>query len=196
VNQIRIVVPRRRLIRSVVVGAFAAMGAIGAMGFNRPAQSAEPYSEDAVKAAFIYRFAGFVDWPRQVEPIPTFTIAVMGSKEVASRLEALVADRKLHGRPVSVKRVSTVQEARNTQILYIGPNHMGNLGHLVRAVRGRSILVVTDAPSGLESGSSINLLMVDQRVRFEVSNEAARRAGLNISSGLLSVAVRVQGSVQ
>jgi YfiR/HmsC-like len=194
VNRTRIVFPRSRLVRSVVVGAFAAMGAIGALGINRPAQSAEPYSEDAVKAAFIYRFAGFVDWPTQ--PIQAFTIAVMGSNEVATRLQALVVDRTLHGRPISVQRISNVQEARNAQILYIGPDQPGKLGQLVRAVRGRNILVVTDAPDGLESGSAINLLLVDRRVRFEVSNEAARRAGLDISSGLLSVAVRVQGSAQ
>jgi len=182
---------RKRLAdRLVAIGAIAAMGALG---FSQSASSAEVYSEDAVKAAFIYRFAGYVDWPRETGPVQAFTIAVMGSKEIEARLQSLTAGRTLHGRPVAVRRVSRVQEAADAQILYIGPKHLVQLKHLVQAVGGRRLLVVTDEPSGLDSGSSINLLMVDQRVRFEVSTEAARRAGLNISSGLLSVAVRVQG---
>ena len=170
-----------------------AFGALAALGLNPPIQAAEFYSEDAVKAAFIYRFAGYVDWPRKTEPSPTFRIAVLGSKEISSRLEAMAADRTLHGRPVTVQRISRVQDAGNAQILYIGPTHRGSLERLVRAVADRDMLVITDEPDGLESGSAINLLKVDQRVRFEVSTEAAQRAGLTISSGLLSVAVRVQG---
>lgn len=168
--------------------------AFGALGFDHPSLAAEAHYDDSVKAAFIFRFAGYVDWPTEAVPIQSFTIAVIGSKEVESQLRALVSDRTLHGRPVTVRKISRVQEAADAQILYIGPNHLVNLKYLVQALSGRGILIVTDEPGGLESGSAINLLKLDQKVRFEVSADAARRAGLDINSGLLSMAVRVEGN--
>ncbi len=79
------------------------------------------------------------------------------------------------------------------QLLYVGRNYAGNLGRLIADQRGRPVLIVTDQPGGLEAGGAINFLLVDQRVRFEVSPSPAQGAGLHISSQLLAVAVRVLG---
>jgi hypothetical protein len=87
-----------------------------------------------------------------------------------------------------------VQDAADAQILYIGPYHRAQLRNLLHSVRGKQMLVVTDEEHGLDAGSSINFLEMDRRVRFEVSLEAAQRAGLSVNSELLSVAARVQGS--
>ena len=173
-------------------GSLGALCGIVALGLSNGAAAVEAHTVDSVKAAFIYRFAGYVEWARDPATSQTFTIAVMGSSEIASRLQSLTADRKLHNRPVRVRRISGVLDAADAQILYIGPHHRTDLRNLLHAVRGRKLLVITDEEHGLDAGSSINFLEVDQQVRFEVSIEAARRAGLSVSSELLSVATRVQ----
>jgi hypothetical protein len=174
-------------------GSLGALCGILALGLSTGVPAVEAYSVDSVKAAFIYRFAGYVEWTRDPASAQTFTIAVMGSSEIASRLQSLTADRTLHDRPVKVRRISSVQDAADAQILYIGPYHRAQLRNLLHSVRGKQMLVVTDEEHGLDAGSSINFLEMDRRVRFEVSIEAARRAGLIVNSELLSVAARVQG---
>jgi hypothetical protein len=169
-----------------------ALGAVVALGLGRPAL-AESYSEDSVKAAFIYRFAGYVEWPRAIESGQTFNIAVVGSNDIVLRLQTLVVDRTLHNRPIKVRKVSSVRDAAGAHILYVGPEHRGDLRSQLSQLGSRETLIVTDEEHGLDAGGTINFLMVDHRVRFEVSLESARRAELTVSSELLSVAARVQG---
>jgi hypothetical protein len=176
-----------------LVGCLIVLAAILAVSVTHSVSAAEAYSEDSVKAAFIYRFAGYVEWPRSLEPEQAFYIAVMGSNDMVLRLQTMVVDRTLHNRPVKVRKVSSIQESTGAQILYIGPEHRTELRGLLAAVGAKDMLVVTDEEHGLDVGSTINFLMVDHRVRFEVSLEAAHRAGLAVSSELLSVAARVQG---
>jgi hypothetical protein len=167
-------------------------GIIG-LGFSHGGAATEPHSGDSVKAAFIYRFAGYVDWARDPASAQSFTIAVLGSDGIASRLQSLIADRTLHNQPVKVRRISNIKDTADAQILYIGPDHRADLRNLLQAAGGKGMLVITDEEHGLDAGSSINFLEVDRRVRFEVSIAAAQRAGLVISSELLAVAARVQG---
>jgi len=149
------------------------------------------YSEDAVKAAFVYRFAGYVKWPDEVLPPDKFTIAVLGEGEVAANLQALSAGRTLLNRPVQVRQVASIRQADGAQILYVG-NDRRSLLHMLRPGPARGTLVVTDADGALAAGSAINLLVIEHRVRFEISLEAAQQAGLKISSDLLALAVQVQ----
>jgi hypothetical protein len=159
----------------------------------RPAHAAEAYSEDAVKAAFLYRFVGYVDWPARALAGPQFTIAVLGAEGVAAKLEMLLPNRTLKNLPTQVRQIKNVQELGNAQILYIGPRSTRDLQTLIAAVADRPVLIVTDDERGLDVGSTVNFLLLDRRVRFEVSLAAAQRSGLRISSELLSVATRVQG---
>jgi YfiR/HmsC-like len=179
--------------RQRFAGSVGALCGIVALGFSLGGTAAEPYSEASVKAAFIYRFAAYVDWTRDPAAAQSFTIAVMGSDEIASRLESLIAERTLHDRPVRVRRVSNIKDTADAQILYVGPNHRADLKNVLQTAGGQGKLVITDEEHGLDGGSSINFLEVDRRVRFEVSVAAAQRAGLVISSELLAVAARVQG---
>lgn len=156
-------------------------------------RAGDVYSEEAVKAAFMLRFTGYVTWPGKSSNTTPFRIAVLGDKRMTARLRALVENRSVGGRPIEVNPISSMAEARDAQLLYIGNRRSSDLPALLPALRKGPILVVTDAANGLEAGSTINFLIADQRVRFEVSMEAARRAGLVISSDLLSAAARVQG---
>lgn len=157
-----------------------------------PAMATDVQSEDSVKAAFVLRFAGYVEWPEECVPEKSFSIAVLGASEVATRLQALTADRTIMNRPVQVRRVASMQDVGTAQIVYVGADRRADLRSLLATLRNRCILSISSEDDGLAAGSGINLLLADRRVRFEVSLEAAREARLRISSELLSLAVRVQ----
>jgi hypothetical protein len=155
-------------------------------------RAAEAYREEAVKAAFLHRFTGFVEWPETAFEGGVFRIAVLGAPEVRDELQRLLADKSIKGRPVSVTSVAD-RSSSKPQLLYVGRGYSGSLPRLLAEHRGRPVLIVTDQPGGLEAGGIINFLLVNQRVRFEMSPAPAQSAGLHISSQLLAVAVRVLG---
>src|ERR1700733_8154453 len=159
----------------------------------RPANAAESYSEDAVKAAFLYRFTSYVDWPSQAAADPQFTIAVLDADGVAAELGRLLQNRQIQNRPAQVRSIKNLRELDGAQMLYIGGSHPDELGRMITSVAGRPVLVVTNADGGLDAGSSVNFLLIDQRVRFEISLDAAQGSGLRVASELLAVAVRVRG---
>jgi YfiR/HmsC-like len=151
---------------------------------------AEVFSVDAVKAAFLYRFASYVEWPGDSGAGP-LVIAVAGSEQVASQLEVLLPRLSEHGRPAQIRRVSRVSDLEGVHILYVGSDALARTHSLRAAATQRPILVVTDDPHGLDSGGVINFLEADRNVRFEVSLGASDRARLKIDSALLSVAAHV-----
>jgi len=159
----------------------------------RAAGAAESYSEDAVKAAFLYRFTGYVDWPPQAAADPQFTIAVLDDAGVATELERLLQNRQIQNRPAQVRPIKNLRELDGAQMLYIGGSHRDDLHRLISSVAGRPVLVVTSQEGGLDAGSSVNFLLIDQRVRFEISLDAAQGSGLRVASELLAVAIRVRG---
>ena len=92
-----------------------------------------------------------------------------------------------------MRRIRDLEELRDAQILFVGPEYNDELKTLIARVANRPVLVVTASDHGLDEGSCVNFLVVDRRVRFEISLTAADRLGLRVSSELLAVAVRVQG---
>jgi YfiR/HmsC-like len=157
------------------------------------ARTADSYSEDAVKAAYLYRFVGYVSWPSEGSGGKPFTIAVLDAPGVARELRRLLPGHPISGGVAQVREITRVQDAVTAQVLYIGAGHPDFLRALNSGAVSKSILLVTDEAGGLQSGSVLNFLNIDHRVRFEVSLTAADRVHLKISSDLLSIAIRVQG---
>jgi hypothetical protein len=151
------------------------------------------FSADAVKAAFLYRFASYIEWPDDAPAAGPFVIAAYGAEDVAKQLDELLPGMTVRGRPVLVRRVTRAAELNGVHILYVGPKEP--LAHS-RSVREaailRPILIVTDDERGLDAGGVINFMEASRNVRFEVSLAAADRARLKIASALLSVAARVE----
>ena len=173
--------------------------AAAALWFSMASQSAgcgDVYSEESVKAAFVLRFTGYVTWPATAAATGPVRIVVLDDEVMASRLQVLVENRSLARRPFDVRSIRSLAEARDAHVLYIGARSGGKVPPLPRGVRDRGVLTITSAPNGLEAGAVIHFLTIDQRVRFEVSMEAARRAGLGIGSEVLAAAVRVQAAAQ
>lgn len=157
-----------------------------------PAHAAAPYPEEAVKAIFLYRFAGYVTWPASTANAPQFTIAVLGAENVAEQLKEFLPAHPIQGRPARVATIQGIGQLGDAQMLYIGPGITGKLSVLIEALKDRPVLIVTDQPGALEEGSTVNFLLEEQHVRFEISTAAAKRSGLSIGSDLLAVAERVK----
>jgi len=170
------------------------LGALGAVLILASVPgSAQVYSEDAVKAAFLSRFARYVEWPPSSPDRAQFTIAVLRADGVALELQRLLPGTPVGRWPAQVRKVRRLTEIGDAQMLYIGPGRGNELRSAVAAITTRHVLLVSDDEHGLDAGAAVNFLLVDQRVRFEVSVLAAERAGLRMSAELLSVAARVQG---
>lgn len=146
---------------------------------------------EEVKAAFIYQFAAFVEWPASAPRREAFIVGVAGDERIGAELRRISASREVLGRPVRVVEVASAADAANLDILFIGREFAGAPAPLIRAALARHTLVVSDIEDGLAHGSIINF-DTRERVRFEISLDSAQKAGLRLSSRLLSVAVRVR----
>ena len=165
--------------------------ALLAVGACAGAVHAQAVSEPAVKAAFLYKFLGYVEWPAAALPHDgSYVIATVGADEVASELERLVNGRSINGRRIVVRRARDSEGVRGAQVVFVGRSQ-ANARELLRAVWRQPVLTVTETENGLENGCVVNLVTLEDRVGFEVSLDAADRAGLAISSRMLGVARRV-----
>jgi hypothetical protein len=158
------------------------------------AQNGAAYSETEVKAAFLYHFCSYVQWPAARQPDEPVTIAVLGADAVAMQLMAFLPGRRIEGRNVDVRRLRDIDELQDDELLFIGSEHNPRLDDIIAVVGPRPVLIVTDAPEGLASGAMVNFQLVDERVRFEISLAKAQESGLMLSSRLLSAALRVETS--
>jgi hypothetical protein len=168
------------------------LGVLLAGTMLRPAAQEPSNLEASVKAAFLFRFAGFVEWPAGAFPSldTPLVISVVEHRGIAGELEAIAASRTFDGRPIMVRRLGGGEPVPPSHIVFIadGPR----LEQAIRAVPGAA-LVVTDTEGALRAGSVINFVVSEGRVRFEVDRDAAARRGLKLSSRMLAVALRVTG---
>jgi hypothetical protein len=157
------------------------------------AQPALQGSEQGVKAAFLYRFGDYVEWPAQAFSAPSspLNIGVLGADAVADELAQMIAGRTVAGRAVNVRKLKRGDSVAGLHVLFIGREVGARLSQVIAEAKGERMLVVTDSDGALGQGSMINFVTIDDRVRFDVAPAAAERSELKISSRLLSVARRV-----
>ena len=103
--------------------------------------------------------------------------------------------RSFNGRPIEVRELREADAAARVHLLFVGGFDQQRVARIVRQASG-AMLIVTECDSGLQLGSVINFRIVDERVRFDVSLDAAERNGIKLSSRLLTVANRVQKGAQ
>lgn len=149
-------------------------------------------NETSVKAAFLFKFASYVEWPDSAfgGADAPFVFGAMGAEDVAAELERIVQGKTIQGRRAAVRRVKEGESTAGLQMLFVARG-LSNIRGALRGAQQPGLLVVTELERGLEMGSAINFVIVDDRVGFEVSVEAAERSGLKISSRMLNVARRV-----
>lgn len=157
-------------------------------GDVRAAESASGASSAAVKAAFLIRFGAFVRWPDGA-PSSLVIAVVDDDGEIADALTRLGTARR-----VVVHRIDRPDQIGDARIVFIGRSRTPVLRRWAAVLAERGVLIVSDEAASLTDGQVINFVMREQRVRFEISMQAADTAGLKLDSGLLNVATRVEGA--
>jgi hypothetical protein len=154
-----------------------------------PADDEATVLERRVKAAFVYKFAGYVEWPAATfsQPDAPITMAVVGDDELAAELAQVVAGRTVDGRPLFVKKPRFGESIADVHILLVGRAELARLPQWGRLTQSKPVLIVADG-GALTQGGVINFVLVQQRVKFEISLEEADKRGLKLSSRLLAVA--------
>jgi hypothetical protein len=150
--------------------------------------------QQRIKAAFLYKFAAYVEWPPGVfsQPDTPIVIGVAGANAIALELEQAVAGRTIGGRPVAVRRIARAESVDECcQILFIGTGERARTAELLARAEGHPVLTVTEVDAQHPKGSIINFLATEDRIRFDISREAAERNGLQLRSQLLGVARQV-----
>lgn len=157
------------------------------------AQAATIDAEYQVKAAFLYKFLSFVEWPAtafQAADSP-IVIGVLGAEPLAQELSRVVVARTINERTVSVRRFAVGDPVTGLHVLFVGRSQSARLAPVMTAASGHAVLTISEADDGPAPGSMINFVVADDKVRFDVVLYRAERAGLRISARLLSVARRV-----
>lgn len=159
------------------------------------ARAAAQVSEYAVKAAFVYKFSEFVEWPpgsfkSQDSPI---NICVLGENPFGNSLEQITRGKTFAGRAFAVKLVQEPGQVPACQILFISRSEKRRLGAVLASLGKSAVLTIGDTEGFAERGVMIDLFLDGNKVRFEINPGAAARAGLQISSKLLSLAKIISG---
>lgn len=149
--------------------------------------------EAQVKAAYLYKFGSYVEWPTATfdHPGAPLSIGVVDADALANELQRIVSGRTINGRPVAVRKLRRGDPLAGLNILFIGRADAARLAETLAAAKGLPILTVTESEDALAIGSMINFVAVDGKLRFEVAPKAAQRGNLAISARLLAVAYKV-----
>ena len=155
---------------------------------------AQGATEYEIKAAYLYRFLSFIDWPEDgaAGTSTPFVIGVLGAPDVGDALTQIAAGKMARGRPVEVRRLAANDPVAGIQMLFVGQAASARIGALARAAPPGQ-LMVSESSGALDQGSAVDFRIENGRVRFAVSLPAVQRAGLRISSRMLSVALEVRG---
>jgi hypothetical protein len=155
---------------------------------SAPASSAaDAPTENQVQAVFLFNFSRFVEWPAQTFAAPTdpFVIGIVGTDPFGARLDEAVRNEQINGHPLTVRRFRSASEVENCQILFIDRSEIGRLGQLLAALDHHSTLTVSQADGAAQRGVMIQFATENSHIRLRINVDAARAAGLTISSKLL-----------
>jgi hypothetical protein len=151
---------------------------------------AQTVSEYQVKAAYLYNFAKFVEWP--VDRFPSATapirLCVLNENSFESELRQIANGKTIAGHQVTVVAVQNGDQSRSCHVLFISSSHNRQTRHIIEGLGNTSVLTVGETKGFIEEGGIVNFVLQDDHVRFQVNNKAANQARLRISSRLLSVA--------
>jgi len=152
-----------------------------------PARAADV---NQVKADMLWNIAKFIRWPESAfaKGESDFVFTILGDDSLAEALAASLSTRTINGRPVFVRVVGRVQDVVGSQILYVATSTLGRFPDVVRELHGSPVLTVANAAGFVEGGGMVDFVAEDDKVRFEIHQARAEKAGLKISARLLALA--------
>jgi hypothetical protein len=153
------------------------------------AQEGSP-GEYQLKAAFLFNFAKFIDWPPASFPNPQspFVICILGTDPFGPVIDEVLKGKSIADRPVAVERIKTIAQIRQCHMVFVSQSESFHLADIVQSMHGACVLLVGEADGFAEAGGTIQFALEDNHVRFLINPDAAARAGLKVSSKLLSLA--------
>jgi len=148
-----------------------------------------PSREYLIKAAFLYKFTRFVDWPAKAFPNDRapLVICILGKDRFGVALET-IKDKKVGGRKLVIQRLARPEDLKQCHVLFVSTSEEKRLPNILNAIEGKAILTVSDMRGFAQRGGIINLVTVKKKIRFEINVDAAHLAGLKINSKLLKLA--------
>jgi hypothetical protein len=151
------------------------------------AWAASPAAEYQVKAAYLFNFGQFVEWPPQSYESPSapFVIGIVGDDPFGKTLDDVIAGESLGGHPLVVKRFRNSEDISACNILFIGRSEAARLEDTIKELQGRNVLTVTDIAGAERRGAIIVLVNENNRIRMRINVAAAKANNLVISSKLL-----------
>lgn len=154
-------------------------------GFGNPAGT----DESAVKAMFIYNFTKYFDWS-QIESKPDFVIAVYGKSKVAGFLDEIAHRKTINGKPIVIKTVSSTKEIAGAQMLFI-PGNVTRVRETIQMISDYgSLIIITENKEALKSGSHINLINVNGKLRFQLNEKQMKNSSIKFSKELSALSIK------
>ncbi|HEY7496877.1 MAG TPA: YfiR family protein [Vicinamibacterales bacterium] len=141
---------------------------------------------DEVKAAFLFNFAKFVEWPDgDAGPLQ---IGVLGNDNVSDSLREIVRGKSVNGRSLASRRVTANDDLASLDLFFVGASEKSRIPDLLKRLDGTSVLTVSDVDKFCHQGGVIALTQEGNHVRFDINLDAAERSKLKVSSKLLALA--------
>jgi hypothetical protein len=150
-------------------------------------------AEYRLKAAVLFNLAKFTEWPAAGMPVAgaPWRVGLLGADRFGGAIDELAQTQVVQGHPVAIQRLQSLGDLRGCHVLFIGRSETERVAEVLAALGDAPVLTVSEAPQMAERGVMINLVMKDERVRFEINLAAAERAGLRVSSKVLKYATLV-----
>ncbi len=167
-----------------------ALACVLSMPFTFASSRASAQSEDQVKAAFLFNFVRYVEWPSEVfeNDGADVKICMLDADAFGRVVTQIVSGKSVGDRKVKIESIRSVDSARDCHLLYVGSPARETLSDLVSTLASAPVFTVSDAEGFAEGGGMANFFRADNKIRFEMNPGAAKKAKLKISSRLLRLA--------
>lgn len=166
------------------------LAALGWLSVAQNCRGDEPSQEYKLKAAFIYNFARFIEWPNDAfaDDNAPFVIAVVGADPFKGALEQVMNGKKVGGRSVEIHHFASSDNIGSCQILFVSGTDADSISRVLQKVGRNHVLTIGESDDFTSSGGGLRFFTEDDRIRFEINTSATDCAGLKISSKLLKLA--------
>ena len=181
---------------SLVRHAITVVAVMAVVGSSASAQ--KPASEAQVKAAFVYNFLKFVEWPAGAfaGPQDSLVVGIIGTSPTAEAAAVFLAGKGVNARPIAVRRMPLNAPVLGVHAIFVGDPRANTQPQMLYEAASTNVLSIGEETGFASRGGVIGLLVEDQKVRFEINPEAADSARLRISSKLLALAKLVRGTTR
>jgi hypothetical protein len=186
--------PRCRSNRQMVCILFSLLCLVPS-GNLPPNSTAEEYS---VKAAFLYHFAQFVEWPPETfkDPDVPLVYCTIGEDPFRGSLEAALNGKTISARPLHVRHLKQPSELQGCHVVFLGEKEKRLFSTVLELLKGSPVLIVGESEHFVQDGGTIGFSLEENKIRFEINLEVAEKARLKISSRLLALAKSVLGGTR